>query len=381
VSRCDNNPLAADIEEKRHYKPQYPTMEESMTDVYRALAKHLDNLPGGYPATENGVELRILQRLFTPEEAELATCLSMIPEPVSAIARRTGRDLSMLAEMLEKMALKGLIFRRSQKDEKAYSAAMFVIGIWEYHLNDLDEGLVRDVNAYLPHIAREVWMKHETQHLRVVPISKSLTTEATVASYDDAEQLIKQQSKIVVQPCICRKEHEIAGEKCDYPVEVCLSFGTAAYYYEENKLGRDISVAEALEILETGRKAGLVIQPGNAQRSVNICMCCGCCCQALKNLKTSEKPALAIHSNYFARVDEDNCTACGVCAERCHMDAITVGDTARVNPDRCIGCGVCVPECPTDAILYLQKASPDRYVPPKHVAETYLRMAKERGLL
>ena len=38
-----------------------------MTDVYKNLAKHLDNLPTGYPSTESGVELRILKRLLPPK--------------------------------------------------------------------------------------------------------------------------------------------------------------------------------------------------------------------------------------------------------------------------------------------------------------------------
>ncbi len=58
-----------------------------MSDVYKKLAKHLDNLPGGYPATESGVEIRILKRLFTDQEAEIAMSLTMIPEPSSAVAR------------------------------------------------------------------------------------------------------------------------------------------------------------------------------------------------------------------------------------------------------------------------------------------------------
>ena len=57
-------------------------------DVYRRLAKHLDNLPGGFPPTESGVELRILRRLFTPEEAELAMRLTLIPEEAPVVARR-----------------------------------------------------------------------------------------------------------------------------------------------------------------------------------------------------------------------------------------------------------------------------------------------------
>jgi len=352
-----------------------------MGDVYESLARHLDDLPGGYPRTESGVEMRILRRLFTPEEADLATCLSMMPEDVPAIAGRTDRDEADLAPRLEEMATKGLIFRRTRNGTQHYGAAMFVVGIWEYHLNDLDEDLVRDVNAYLPHLAREVWMKNETKHLRVVPISKDIAHDAEVASYEDAEAIIRRQSKIVVQPCICRKEHQFVGEPCSHPAEVCLSFGTAAYYYEENRLGRAVSTEEALKILETGRKAGLVLQPGNAQKAGGLCMCCGCCCQILKNLKALEKPAGAVHSNYYAQVDEDACLACGACAERCHMEAVTLEDTARVNPDRCIGCGVCVPACPADAMRVLQKAPSERYVPPEQVSDTYLRMARERGKL
>jgi ferredoxin len=78
-------------------------------------------------------------------------------------------------------------------------------------------------------------------------------------------------------------------------------------------------------------------------------------------------------------VDEEECIACGACADRCHMDAITVEQTASVNPDRCIGCGVCVTDCPTGAMLYKQKEKSDQYVPPVKTFEAYMNMAVERG--
>ncbi|SDP58633.1 ATP-binding protein [Desulforhopalus singaporensis] len=352
-----------------------------MGDIYKELATHLDNLPGGFPETASGVELRILKRLFSPEEALVATKLTMKPEPVDAFARRTGDNREELGETLESMAGKGLIFRTYKDGIVMYSAAMFVIGIWEYHVHDLDADLVNDVNEYLPHLAREVWDKVETKQLRVVPVSASVAPETAIASYEDAEQLIRAQSKITVQPCICRKEHEVVGKPCQYPLEVCFSFGGAAYYYEQNNIGRSIDVEEALKILETGREAGLIIQPGNAQKSANICMCCSCCCQVLKNIKVLEKPAEEVHSNYFAVVDDDECVACGDCEERCHMDAIIVDDHAEINLDRCIGCGVCVPACPTSAIQLRAKPQENTYVPPKLTYQTYLRMAKERGKL
>ena len=74
----------------------------------------------------------------------------------------------------------------------------------------------------------------------------------SVMPYEMAEEIIKKQSKIVVSPCICRREHEMVGKGCDNPKEACLIFGTGAYYYEENGLGRSITQDEALVILNSG---------------------------------------------------------------------------------------------------------------------------------
>jgi len=202
-----------------------------------------------------------------------------------------------------------------------------------------------------------------------------------VMPYEQAEEIINDQSKIVVAPCICRKEHELIGEGCGKLMDACLIFGSSAYYYEENKLGRTITHDEALDILSQGVEDGLVLQPGNAKKPSNICLCCGCCCQILKNLKTLDEPAKAVSTSWVATVDEDLCTACAVCANRCQMDAITVDDTAFVDPGRCIGCGLCVPTCDYDAMT-LHEVDPDtHYVPPRNTVATYLNLAKDRGLI
>ncbi len=352
-----------------------------MSDIYKQLATFLDNLPAGFPSTENGVELRILKRLFTPQEAEVAMTLTMLPEPDDAIAQRTDRDPEELKAILESMAAKGLIFRISKRDRNLYSAAQFVIGIWEYHLNSLDEGLVRDVNEYMPTLLKKGWLETKTKQLRVVPVSRSVSAEMAVTPYEAAEEIINAQKKIVVSPCICRKEQKLIGKGCDKPMETCLCFGAAAYFYEKNGLGRSIDKAEALSILKAGVEAGLVLQPGNQQKPTNICMCCGCCCGILKNLKTLDKPARTVHTNYFAQVDEEACIACEACVERCQMDAISVDDAAHIDLDKCIGCGLCVTDCPTEAIQMVQKAPEDRYEPPRNTVETYVKIAQERGLM
>ena len=349
-----------------------------MSDVYQNLAKHLDRLPGGFPATESGVEIRILKHLFSPEEAALAVCLNMIPEPADAIAARAGTDAAATATMLVKMSREGLIFRSGKGDKKVYSAVMFIMGMWEFHCNDLTEELVRDYNAYLPQIHLKSWMKSKTNHKRIIPVSAEIVPEKRIFSYDDAEALIKSQNKIGLGTCICRKEQLLMGEGCAGPLDVCLFFGDITDYLEENHLGRGVNVEEALAALERGRKDGLVLQPGNGQTPSTLCMCCGCCCLFLRTIKDMEKPGQYVHTSYYARVDTEECIACGACADRCHMDAITVDQAASVNPDRCIGCGVCVTDCPTGAMLYRQKEKSDQYVPPKNTFEAFMNMAVER---
>jgi Na+-translocating ferredoxin:NAD+ oxidoreductase subunit B len=352
-----------------------------MTDVYRQLAEHLDNLPAGFPATDSGVELRILKRLFTPEEASLAVALTMMPETAKAVAGRLGVHESDIALKLKRMSQNGLIFRISKAGQEMYMAAQFVVGIWEYHVNNLDPDLIREVNEYIPHLAQKTWVGEKTRQLRVVPIKRSLDATMTVTAYEAAEEIIKQQAKIVVAPCICRREHHMAGDGCDKPSEVCLTFGAGACYYEQNGLGRAISRQEALDLLKVGEEAGLVLQPSNSRKPFNICMCCGCCCQVLKNLRVLDKPAHSVHTNYYAEVIPENCTACEACLDRCQMDAITIDDVAAIDPDRCIGCGLCVPTCPAEALMLKQKDAENQYIPPGNTVKTYFRMAQERGKL
>ncbi|MCD4741056.1 MAG: 4Fe-4S binding protein [Desulfobacteraceae bacterium] len=351
-----------------------------MTDIYKKLALHLNKTPGGFPETASGVELRILKQLFTDEEAELACSLHMVPEQVKDMAKRLGRDEEKLEKLLKTMLKKGLVLYASRNGLETYMQAQFVIGIWEYQVDLLTEQLIKDFNEYVPYLTDEMY-KHKTQQLRVIPVGASINAEIKIMDYEEAEKIIKSQSKIIVAPCICRKEHAMLGKGCDKPVETCLVFAGGAYYYEERSIGRSISQDEAIEILHNAVDNGLVLQPGNSKRPQNICMCCSCCCQILKNLNNNEQPAKIINSSYFAEVDEELCTACEACEEVCPMDAITVEETAFVNTDRCIGCGLCITRCEFDSMTLKPKKDSEKWVPPENIIGTYNEISKEKGLL
>ena len=346
--------------------------------VYKKLARHLDNLPAGFPSTESGVELRLLRRLFTPEEAKLALKLTLIPEEPRVVSRRTKLPLEEVAQRLEEMARKGLIYRiESKEGPPKYMAVQFAIGIWEFHVNNLDEGLVRDMEEYMPSLL-ESWKK--VPQLRTIPVGRSIPVELKVMPYEDAEKLVLSQNRFLVAPCICRRERKIAGKGCDRPEEACLVFGRGVDYYSRNGLGRVISKQEALEILLKAERAGLVLQPSNAQKIVNICCCCGCCCGVLRTVKKHPRPASLISSPFVNSADPSTCDGCGKCVERCQMDAVRLEDErVALDTGRCIGCGLCVSTCPSGSITLVRKPEPEQPKVPRNMLETYYRLGKARG--
>jgi Fe-S-cluster-containing hydrogenase component 2 len=346
--------------------------------VYEKLADHLNRHPEGFPRTATGVEIRILRMLFTPEEAALAQLVTLKPEPAAAIAARNGLDPAETDRRLEEMSCKGLIFRFRKGEEVRYMIAPFVVGIWEYHVNDLNPDLIKEMREYAPYIFKQSTQLRNPQ-LRTIPVSRALPAEQAIMPYEEARTIVAGQDNIVVAPCICRKEHKIMGAGCDRPMEACLVFGLAARFYEENGLGRPIGQQEALDILDEAEKAGLVLQPSNTQRVDNICACCGCCCQVLINLKRLPEPAKYAASSYFATVDRELCAGCGTCQERCQMEAIEMdGESASILRTRCIGCGLCVTTCPQEAMRLEEKPEAEKPTPPVGRMERFRLIAAER---
>lgn len=350
------------------------------TDIYKKLALHLDNLPGGFPPTKSGVELRILRRLFTPEEAELALNLTLIPEEAQDVARRIKLTTEEVAQRLKEMARKGLIYSvESDGSPPKYMALQYVIGIWEFHVNNLDEGLVRDMDEYIPTLFNlDTWKK--VPQLRTVPVGRSIPVQLKIMSYEDARKLVRAHKMFLVAPCICRRERRIAGEGCDKPEESCLIFGRGVDYYSRNGIGRVIEQQEALEILKKADKAGLVLQPSNSQKVANICCCCGCCCGVLRTIKKHPKPASIVSTPFVTSSDFSTCKGCGTCLKRCQMEALRMKDEKVVlDTDRCIGCGLCVSTCPTGSLTLVRKPESRQPKIPKSLTETYFKLGRARG--
>jgi electron transport complex protein RnfB len=352
------------------------------TDVYERLAKHLDDLPAGFPRTESGVEIRILRRLFTREDAKLAVHLTLIPEEPRVIARRARISVEEAARRLEEMLKKGLIFGVHRKNKPPlYMAEQFVVGFWEAQVNKLNRELIEDAEEYLStYFEQSSWWA--VPQLRTIPVGKSIGSQTEVMLYERADELVRAQKTFAVANCICRQEKRLLGEGCDKPEESCLSFGMAAKISVRTGRARSISMDEALAILHRAEEVGLVLQPANARKALFICTCCGCCCGVLRGLKRHPEPATLVSSPFVASLNTDACKGCGLCVKRCQMEAIHVTDKkAALHLNRCIGCGLCVSTCPTESLSLVRKPKTKQPYVAKDIVETNIKLGKARGKL
>lgn len=323
-----------------------------MSDApYLELQKFLDQFPIGYPKTESGVEIKILKRLFTEEEAELAVCLTPLPEEPSQIAVRAGIEEKGLEDKLHAMSVKGLIFRSRRQGNNHYNTAPFMIGLYEYSVKMIDKELAALFKEYYDTAFMDEMGASNIPGFKVIPVDEAVEPDTALLPFHQLKESIKAARKIAVTECVCRKEARLLGEGCDHPIESCLSFGAAAEYYIENGMGREVTADEAIKIVEEADESGLVHAGANSKHLSNICNCCPCCCASMKGItKKGHDKRKYMNAMFEALVDEDSCTSCEVCVERCPVGAISMEDIAVVDRDKCLGCGLCAGTCPAESI-------------------------------
>jgi ferredoxin len=348
--------------------------------VYFDLREQLDQYSLGFPSTESGVELQILEKLFSEDEAEMYLNLSMMLETPEAVAQRIGREPDEVGKLLERMVDKGLIFRMNKGDIAKYGAAPFVVGFFEFQLGDMDREFAELFERYLQEAFGRGGIT-EMSPMRTIPVNQSIDYQWPIAPYEDVKEIIRSKEKIAVAKCICRVQQQLLDKSCDQPLEVCFLFGSHAQYYVDKGMGRLVEQEEALRIIDDCNDYGLVSQPFMAQDAGGLCNCCGDCCASLRSIKMHPKPAEKVFTNYFAEVDLETCSACEICVDRCQMEAIGMGagEVAEIDRDRCIGCGLCVTTCPEEALTLQPKPESERREPPATGREYFMQLAQSRG--
>ncbi len=331
-------------------------------DIYTRLAEVLDTLPNGFPSTESGIEIRLLKKIFTPEEAELFCDLRLTYETVDQIAARTGRPLDGLKGRLIAMGRKGQVFAIDMGGTWVFKMLPWVFGIYEFQLGRIDEELARMSEEYYPAYNRPFFAQGPAL-MHIVPIEETIHSHQETLPYDRVSALIEKNKSFMVNECICKKEKALLGEPCDRPLEVCMAMAPVPGVFDKTPIGRPITKEEAYALLKKTEEAGLVHMTNNFQNGqFFICNCCKCCCGPLRSINELGIPAWdAVNSSYYAKIDPDECTSCGLCAdERCQVGAIAEGaDAYEVTPRKCIGCGLCISTCPAGAISLARKEEKD----------------------
>ncbi|UCD84521.1 MAG: 4Fe-4S binding protein [Deltaproteobacteria bacterium] len=355
-----------------------------MTDVYERLAKKLDDMPNGYPSTESGIELKILRKIFTPEEAEIALRLKPMPETVETIAERLEKPVPEMQTILDNMTEKGQIASLKAFGHQVYVLPPFAVGIVELQVNRMDKELAELIREYEPTLVKTVG-SFAPAMLRVVPVSAKIHAGLQVHPYEDVRRMMEEAKSFQLAECICRKEAAMEGRPCKHTLEACLSFSREEGAFDKYPIGKIISKEEALKVLANSEEEGLIHSTYNVEDSQPIsfiCNCCSCCCGIFRWMNEYKAPYILAKSSYWASIDQENCTACGTCAdERCPVDAIVEeGDTYRVVAEHCIGCGVCIPACSADAITLIPKPESEQDKTPASLIEWSLSRAASRGV-
>jgi Na+-translocating ferredoxin:NAD+ oxidoreductase subunit B len=345
--------------------------------AYQRLAAALDALPNRFPPAQDDSHLRLLAKIFTPEQADLAAELHPDAETPAEIAGRLGRDPRPVTDALKEMARKGQIFMgKTDQGRLGFGLMPFVVGIYEAQGAVMDAELARLFEEYFQAAFGRA-LEIQPQVHRVIPVRESIPNTMEVQPFESVSALVERMQSWGVIDCICRKQKALIGDSCQHPVDVCLVFSTQPEAFAGGGYVKPLDRAGAYKTLERAAQAGLVHCVSNNQQDLwYICNCCTCSCGILRGMAELGIANVVARSAFVNQVDENLCAGCGVCVEACQFGALSLNGTVHVSGVRCVGCGVCVSTCPSGALELVRRT--EDVLPPRSEADW--RMARQAGL-
>ncbi len=197
----------------------------------------------------------------------------------------------------------------------------------------------------------------EIEKAVTIPVNAEIEAEHRVYDMSEMREILLDADRIAIQDCGCKSSFD----NCDAPKDVCLSVNkTADELLADDKYGsREITVNEAMKVLEKSHEAGLVHMAYTMKGDPNpglVCSCCACCCNTLGSLVRNGIHTQVLTSRYIAIDDSEKCNDCGDCVDRCVFQARNVVDSKLTYDNvMCHGCGLCVSTCATGAISLVDR--------------------------
>jgi len=333
--------------------------------VYVKLAERLDMNIRGVPKKDGVFSpafMEYLEIIFTPEDAEVASFLSVEPNLRSAedVAEKSGGPLEEVERVLSRLHEKGLIL--GIPGYYMLPPAPPLLNVLQIFGAD-EEDIMKEAELYQEFFIKEGFYKFYTSSAagtpmrRAVPVEQSISEGQQVLSYENIDTFLDQ-ATYALMPCPCRTRTEKMGiRECKdkHPVFSCVLLGMFAVEVSQRGGAKRVSREEVKKYLEKGREAGLVMMVDNAEemRDGVICLCCGCCCSTARGLTRWNNPDAAFGRSDFVARASDECVACGECVARCMFSAITLDDDSekvQIDEEKCMGCGVCTVTCSSEAL-------------------------------
>jgi ferredoxin len=371
---------------------------QTLKESHRRLSERLERFPQGAPPTD--LLFKILQVLFTEEEAGLVALLPVRPFGVRVAAEIWRRPAAEAQAILEKLADRGMLLDLEHEGERTFVLPPPMAGFFEFSMMRVGNGYDQKLLAELFHqylnveedFVKALFAGGETQLGRVFVNEGALRGDPAlqVLDHERASEVIRTASHIGIGTCYCRHKMEHLGKACDAPLGICMTFNATAGSLIRHGIARRVEVAEGLALLDEAVGRDLVQFGENVRDQVSfICNCCGCCCEALLAAKRFAALQPIATTNFLPDLDEATCNGCGKCVERCPVEAmglVSAGDPAkpkrkkaRLDEALCLGCGVCTRGCATGALALRPRER--RVVTPVNTAHRTVLMAIERGKL
>jgi Fe-S-cluster-containing hydrogenase component 2 len=350
-------------------------------NVYKKLAKRLDAMPNGFPETESGVELKLLAKIFTPEEAALASEMRLTPESAEQIAKRTDRDPRETFGLLMSMMQKGKIMPVMEGDQIKFFLPPFAfLGVYDFWAR-IDKEFAQLFEEYYPDFGKRL-LSYSPSQFKVVPVEKSIPLEVQVFPYEKASEFLNNAKSIGVRKCICKTQKGLVGKSCKHPVEVCMIFAPVEGVFANDPLTRVITKDEALKILREAEDSGLIHSSANIREGhMILCNCCTCCCGILRGISQLGIENSIAKSDFYVTVNPEKCTGSEICVKRCEFGALSIKNgISNVDLKRCVGCGQCVMTCPSEAITLVRKPEDNITSTPQNQQEWMMERAASRGI-
>jgi len=342
--------------------------------VWQKVAKIIVKASGNPLFQANDTMIKLFKTLLNEEQAKF---LLNFRKPILTFAKlkeKTGMEDRDLKAMLNSLMDEGIIFDMPNEvsDIMEYHLLKPIPDIWEPSLvkkgtTEKRKKLAKIYDKILEEARELVQKNYETMsslfekevpaYTRIVPIDTDLIIpqEETLPFYE-ASKIVDRYDTIALSRCPCKFQKELLGDPCKTATDPfrCLHFGHLGRWFIEHGFAKQISKEEAKKVLIEAENDGLVHKAFHHDQNLDkeentLCNCCKCCCIIFQSYYRGIAP-FHTKTSYIAEIDEKKCKGCGMCVEKCPIEATVLIDGKSHNDDKkCIGCGVCVQQCPEKA--------------------------------